>query len=206
MVTSTRYDIIPVSDEKIVVWGAQFLAATTQETGDTGPVAPDLSTKINELSGLIAKAIEVQNAYKHAFSLKKKARIALEKALRAEVKRIKASPNYTETEGVRLGIERQAKTIDLSDTVPQITLADKTGGVVELSFAKGGSDGINVYGQRDGDTDWVLLGYSARSPFKDSRPLLVTGQAELRRYTVIYVKRQQEVGAFSNEAVIACAP
>jgi len=112
----------------------------------------------------------------------------------------------TAAEGARMGIEAPSRSCKLAESAPQISAVDRTGGVVELSFVKKGSDAVHFYGQRDGDTDWVLLGYATRTPFKDQRPLLVTGHVETRRYTAVYVKQQQEVGGFSDEVVIACLP
>jgi hypothetical protein len=94
----------------------------------------------------------------------------------------------------------------MTGMTPQLGVADRTGGVVELTFTKYGSDGVNIYCQREGETDWVMLCYATRAPFLDQRPLLVSGRAELRRYTAVYVKRQREVGGFSPEMLIACAP
>ena len=202
----TRFDIIPGQDEKFLVWGNLFASALTPEIGVADDITNDLRTKIAEFSELINKAAEVQNAAKQVSSLKKAARQLLEKAIRSEIKRIKAKAGYTAAEGIRLGIEATSKSTDLSGMAPQVSVVDRTGGLVELSFTKFGSDGVNIYGQREGEPDWVLLGYAARTPYEDKRPLLVTGHAELRRYSAVYVKRRQEVGLFSDEVVIACAP
>jgi len=59
---------------------------------------------------------------------------------------------------------------------------DQTGGLVILSFAKYKSDGINIYGQRENDADWVLLASTTVSPFLDNRPLLQTGNPNCRHH------------------------
>lgn len=60
--------------------------------------------------------------------------------------------------------------------------------MVEISFSKYGSDGVNIYSQRNGDSDWRLLADTPASPYVDQRPLLATGCAELRRYPAVYIK------------------
>jgi len=40
----------------------------------------------------------------------------------------------------------------------------------------------------------------------DNRPLLQPGKQELRCYTAIYMLKDKEVGQFSNDLVINCAP
>ena len=58
------------------------------------------------------------------------------------------------------------------------------GGVVELDFDKSISDGVNIY----------------------NRPLLVATKPELREYKAVYVLSDAEIGLFSDEVVVNCAP
>jgi hypothetical protein len=52
----------------------------------------------------------------------------------------------------------------------------------------------------------VLLSFANISPYTDRRPLLEPGKPELRRYCAVYVQKYQEVGQFSDEVVVNCAP
>lgn len=202
----SHIDIIPASDEKFFGWGNTLAANLSPSSGVKEEVVQDIRAEMAEYGELLSKANETQNAAKQAVLLKRGKRQMLEKKFRAEIKRIKAREDYTVAEGARLGIEAPSKSTNLAALAPKITAVDRTGGMVELSFVKHRSDAVHFYGQRDGDTDWVLLGFATSSPFKDQRPLLVTGRVEMRRYTAVYVKRQQEVGAFSDEVVVACLP
>ena len=56
------------------------------------------------------------------------------------------------------------------------------------------------------DFDWVLLSRATVSPFLDNRPLLQTGKPELRRYTAVFMLKDQEIGQYSDDLVINCAP
>ncbi len=44
------------------------------------------------------------------------------------------------------------------------------------------------------------------SPYIDNRPLLVATKPELREYKAVYVQSDAEIGLFSDEVVVKCAP
>src|SRR5882724_5768657 len=81
-----------------------------------------------------------------------------------------------------------------------------SGGVVELDFDKSISDGVNIYAKRDGDADFVFLARDTASPYIDNRPLLAVGKPDLREYKAVYVQSDAEIGLFSDEVVVNCAP
>jgi hypothetical protein len=78
--------------------------------------------------------------------------------------------------------------------------------VVEIQFTKLTSDGVNIYCKRDGDADFALLARDTASPYVDNRPLKVTGKPELREYKARFVQDDEEIGSFSDELVVNCAP
>jgi len=43
-------------------------------------------------------------------------------------------------------------------------------------------------------------------PYIDNRPLLVANKPELREYKAVYVSNDAEIGLFSDEVVVNCAP
>jgi len=71
---------------------------------------------------------------------------------------------------------------------------------------KGEFDGVNVYGEREGESGFVLLGRDAQSPYEDKRPLLQEGRPEIRRYQLRYVKNDVEVGQMSDTISVTCEP
>src|SRR5439155_18154947 len=95
-----------------------------------------------------------------------------------------------------------------------------SGGVVELDFDKSISDGVNMnpesfrgYAKRDGDADFVFLACRAevrrrRAPLSglstiSSQPSTIQ---RLREYKAVYVQNDAEIGLFSDEVVVNCAP
>ena len=69
---------------------------------------------------------------------------------------------------------------------------------------------------RDGDADFVFLARDTAlaapesdrggSPYIDNRPLLVATKPDLREYKAVYVQSDAEIGLFSDEVVVNCAP
>ena len=93
-------------------------------------------------------------------------------------------------------------------TVTQPTLQGlaKRGGVVEVSFNLLTSEGVNIYSQRDGDSDFKLLSRDTHSPCVDNRPMLVAGKPELRQYKAIFIMDDQAVSQFSDDITVNCVP
>ena len=58
----------------------------------------------------------------------------------------------------------------------------------------------------DGDADFVFLARDTASPYISNRSLLALGKPELREYKAIYVLSDAEIGLFSDEVVVNCAP
>ena len=88
------------------------------------------------------------------------------------------------------------------------------GGVVELDFDKSISDGVNTYANPEGFRgDFVFLACRAevrrrRAPLSglstiSSQPSTIQ---RLREYKAVYVQSDAEIGLFSDEVVMNCAP
>lgn len=78
--------------------------------------------------------------------------------------------------------------------------------MVELDFSKSKSDGVNIYSRREGEAAFSFLARDTASPYVDNRPLAVAGKPEVREYKAVYVLNDAEIGQFSDEVVITCAP
>jgi len=87
------------------------------------------------------------------------------------------------------------------------------GGVAELDFDKSISDGVNIYAKRDGDADFVFLACRAEVRRRrarwsglstiNSQPSTIQ---KLCEYKAVYVQSDAEIGLFSDEVVVNCAP
>ena len=204
-----KSDFIPTADNHFLVWLDRFIANLSPRMADYALGDDDLAELkafITDFHHKIASASDAAAAAKQATADKNDSRQATESKIRALVRRIKAHPAYSSGQGDYLGVEGPDISIDLSGAKPILSGVDQTGGQVALSFSKLKSDGINIYCQREGDHDRLLLARATVSPFLDHRPLLATGKPELRRYSAIYMQKDKEVGQFSDDLVVNCAP
>jgi hypothetical protein len=143
--------------------------------------------------------------YSQTSTDKQTTRAAVEGRERAIIRRFKSATGYTDAIGQLLKIIGPDDTTDLTTAKPDLSAIVKPHGV-ELSFTKGKSDGVNIYGKRDGDADFVFLAHDTSAPYVDNRPLLVAGKPEVRRYKAIYVVGDDEIGNFSDEVVATVQP
>jgi hypothetical protein len=89
----------------------------------------------------------------------------------------------------------------------------KRDGSVEIVWDKSISDGVNMnpagfrgYSKRGDEAAFTLLHRDNDSPYTDDRPLLVAGKPELREYKAVRILADAEIGLFSDEIVVNCAP
>jgi hypothetical protein len=205
----SKIDFVPASDIEFAAWHDNFKAAALARQAEAGLTDEDVAQIVSdnaEIHAKIAAANLAAAQHKQATGEKNTSRSRIESNTRGYARRIKVQPKYQPALGSLFGIEGTEVSPDLSNGKPNLTGLDHTGGSVELGFNKLKSDGINIYCQREGDTDWVMLAHAIISPYTDNRPLLQAGKPELRRYTGVYVQKYQEVGQFSDEVVVNCAP
>ncbi|NJA05259.1 hypothetical protein HC024_05865 [Methylococcaceae bacterium WWC4] len=204
-----KSDYLPRSDGELLLWHDRFKDNLIALKEKLGLSDDDIAVIVNDNEALHSK-IAASNisaaAAQHANAEKTAACIQSGGHTRILARRIKTLSNYTQAIGNLLGIIGSESSQDLSEAKPVLKAIDQTGGVVEFSFLKGGSDGINLYCQRDNDAEFMFLARETQTHFIDNRPLLVPGKPELRRYTAVYVQKDHEVGQFSDELVVNCAP
>jgi hypothetical protein len=65
---------------------------------------------------------------------------------------------------------------------------------------------VNIYGQRDGDTDLKFLSRDTHLPYVDNRSLLVAGKPEMCQHKAVFVVGDQDVRECSDDITVNCAP
>ena len=113
---------------------------------------------------------------------------------------MKASPNYTPTIGIVLGITGE-ETFFISDEYWSNGTAKAQSGYVAIEFDKRNIEGMHIYSLPLGRTDMSLMeriGTAQDSPFHDNRPLLVPGKPEKRIYQTIAIIHDTKIGAISD--------
>jgi len=121
--------------------------------------------------------------------------------------RAKLSPAYTETIGEELMIEKPPADAAIpTDAKTPVKATSLTGSIVRLDWIKGKFDGVFIDSQRNDETEWTRLDFDMRSPYEDTRPPLVAGKPEERRYRLRYFIDNQAVGAWSDVVVVITLP
>ena len=124
---------------------------------------------------------------------------------RALARRIKAAPAYNDAIG------RDLRLIGVTPVPPanpkpvlkaQATAASN----VFLRYVKSGYGGVQIEGQRGSETAWTPLAVSTVSPYTDSRPPLVAGQPEVRRYRARFFVKDVAVGESSDVVTVTTVP
>jgi hypothetical protein len=202
----TYKKLIPQKDQDLVNWGNNFADMPSDCCGLTEADLADFRTVSDDYRAKVAVADKALLASRQATAEKQTSRQVLEGVARPLIRRLKSHPDYTKGIGVKLGIEGSTTSHDINNAAPTLTARDMTGGSVELRFNMRGSDGVNLYYQREQEVEWTLLGRIMASPFQDIRALQTPGKLELRRYTAVYTQKTQEVGRFSEDVIVTCTP
>jgi hypothetical protein len=103
---------------------------------------------------------------------------------------IKGARGYTEGIGLLMGIVGSEVTRTGNGAGPRLRLRLALNQVpdmqeVVMKFIKNGHQGVWIEGRRAGGK-WEFLTISTRSPYLDTRTLLVPGQAEVREYRAMF--------------------
>lgn len=206
----SRSDSFPHSDSELLVWHDRFKANLLSqqqllELSEEELAVIDIDN--SDLHNKIMAANISLAAARQATAEKKASCNTVGNHVKALVRRIKTHPAYNDGIGHLLGISCVADTgVDLSQAKPVLAAMPQSDGAVILKYIKSKSDGINLYSQREDDTEFMFLAYVDAPCYVDMRPLLVTGKPELRRYTAVFVINGVEVSCFSDELVISSHP
>jgi len=198
--------LLPQNDRDLVNWSKRFATIPAGCYGVTEADLALLQTVANDFSDKVTTADIAKNASKQATAEKQECRRVFEGVIRPLARRIKCHPDYSKGVGFQFGIEGLTSSYDLSNAAPDLSAIDKTGGTVELRFTRHGSDGVDIYLQREQDVEWQLVGRAMTSPYQDIRPLLISGKSEIRRYTAVYMQKNQDIGRYSNDVAVLCTP
>lgn len=119
------------------------------------------------------------------------------------VSKIKGHAQYTENDGLDLGIvAAQSRTVDPSVVKPVISVRIITDGHPEINWTKGGHDGIEIQVDK-GNNTWQFLGIDLKPNYTDTSALPPTGSTELRRYRAIYIEDDHHIGLWSDVTEIS---
>ncbi len=119
------------------------------------------------------------------------------------VAQLKKNDLCTEAIQIALGIQGEEIVIDFTTMQPTLTLHHE-GGHIHISYVRTHADGIYLFGERGTETEFTLLATITKTTFNDTRPNLIVGQAENRRYRAFFMVGDVMVGIESAVFSINC--
>jgi len=122
------------------------------------------------ISTAISEANAARTTYEEKVSVKKAVMDTNTGAIREMVRRIKASPSYTEAIGKTLGIVGEGSSFDPTTAVPKITLVKSATGY-DFKFALlGYFDAVAVFRRKPGETEFARVDVDMKSPYSIPSP------------------------------------
>lgn len=195
-----RSDFIPATKADLETWQVNFKA----KLADIAKTLNISETEVTETLALIdahqtdyAAMISERAKAKAATSKNSKSEKAAISAIRELAKRIKNAKGYTEAMGNELRIIG-SDAIFNKDIAKPILSINMAGNAVVIKFLKDKADGIHLYCRRAGEKDFSFLAADTASPYVDSRPNIVAGQAEQREYKAWYFIDDAIIGQVSD--------
>lgn len=204
-----REDFIPGKDNDLMTMHDKFKAGMALHGTTLGFTAPEIATVTADNTALhtVIPAAEIaKGAAQAAVNTKNLTVVPVVSRTRSFAKRAKAHPAYTPAMGAALGIIGAEDSTDLHTAAPEIKGRDLGSGHVEIQFGKKTAGGVNIYSKRGTETVFTYLAHDTQSPYIDTRPLLDPTKPELRTYRLKFEKGDEEIGNFSEELVVNCAP
>lgn len=124
--------------------------------------------------------------------------------LRPAITTIKKNPAYTATIGEQLDVIGEGITMDTATIRSSVKLSVVPQGV-DIKFSLEHCKSGNIYCMRGTETEFTLLKTVTHPHTIDTRPNLISGTPEVRRYQVILAVNDEEVGVPSAVEAITIA-
>jgi hypothetical protein len=191
---------IPSKDADIAIWAGNILAKIDAAGTQTGLSADRIANWKKSALALINNINEVEAKKREqdrAVTTKENSKLVELVELRTAIAHLKTLPDYTNAMGGDLGIIGSSYTVDNAAIKPLVKVRSENG-IVRVQFKKMRQPGVNIYCRIQGASTFEKLTYDHTSPFLDTRPAAVAGQAETREYKVVCSDGKQEVGRDSD--------
>lgn len=197
-------DIIPGRDGALLAWLKLFKDGIAAHGASYG-LSPAEILQAQNLC--VAYINQINNAYTAkreaiAANTKKKAmRKTHLQPLRKLIRFVKANPAYTRSAGISMAMVADGTDFQPKEYKP-VLKAVWSGQFIQLRFKRKGVERLNIYGQRDGSAEWMLLGSRARSPFYFRPPGYVPGSVEKWKIKAVGVLKDEPVGKDSDHLTL----
>lgn len=167
-------EYLPKNEAKLSQWCTEFETQFAAQAAGLGFSEADV-TAMNSACDGINGAISESNAAKIAFEQKvseKNATISGNTtSIREMVRRIKASPTYTEAIGKSLGIIGEGSSFDPSTAMPSITLVKSATGYDFKFSLLSYFDAVAVFRRSPGESSFSKIDIDMKSPWSVASPI-----------------------------------
>jgi hypothetical protein len=199
---------IPVKDSELLGWAINYdnkITVAGPLIGLTPAQVTDQKDKITVVIGALNKVIQKTTEKAEAVTAKNLARQnELQDVVDAMVA-CKRNSLFTENIGRELGVIASVVTPLKATLAPRITATSYPAGV-EIRFKKRGQTGVHIFCRpKGGNGEWEQIAKETKSPYLDTRSLVVAGNPEAREYMAICFAGSEMVGQQSDIVSVAFA-
>ncbi len=190
----------PRSNAEQVTWLTNFsskIAISGVSLGLTVTEISELQTNCSSLITAINTAETLKTSLKSATAAKEIAVQTNGGNIRNNVARLKTSASYNATMGQDLGVIGTSTALDFATFKAKLTV-ENFAGYIRLKFTKKGTDGVNIYRRKLGESTWHFLARDTKSPYDDHIVLAVANQPEHWEYRAFGVVDDNEIGIASD--------
>jgi len=190
----------PTSDAELSAWAANYKNKIVTKGPELGMTQEQIDAEVKLCDQIIDAIADLDNKKamaKAALGTRNTVVNTKGKILKTNIARHKTAENYTTGIGNDLRIISPTSDVDLSTYKPKLK-AEHFGNNVRIKFVKKGVEGINLYRQKKGATDWDFVSRVTKSPFDQGITLENPGQPEHWNYQALGVVNDHEVGLPSD--------
>jgi hypothetical protein len=192
---------IPRKDSELHSFESNFITKlplhTTTLKLDPAEVAATteiIGKNINAYNTMVFKKAEAKSLTAE-FKVTKKAAL---KEIRRMSKMIKASMNYTITEGEDLQIISPKPAEPAASEMQPVLKIKVNGHVADIRYNKGRSTALNIYSKRGSETEFKFLAITTEVQYQDDRVNIEPGKPEKREYYAFFKEKDKEIGLKSD--------
>jgi len=166
-------EYLPRNEAQLTMWSDSFKVQFAAQASGLGFGESEVTAMTEACTGIttvIADANLARIAYEEKVSQKNVAVEVNTAAIREMVRRIKASPTYTEAIGKLLGIVSEGSSFDPTTAVPYITLVKSPTGYDFKFNLMSYFDAVVVFRRKAGETAFSQVDVDMKSPYSIPTP------------------------------------
>jgi hypothetical protein len=191
---------IPRADAELARWASNYkikIGTLGAGLGLTPAGITDEQDAAQVVIDAVNRVTEKKNEQEEAVIFKNLVKTRELQFLADNAVRHKRHPMYTENMGGELGILGTSTEVLRTELKPSLKLTTFRDSI-EIAFNKKRQPGVMLYTRTNGADNWEKLDYATQSPFIDTRPLAVAGEAETREFRARCSNGHMETGLDSD--------